>query len=96
MKKAFTIAIAAVAGLGGLIVSTPDADARRGYRRGPGFVVYGRPFPRYYYYYAAPIIAAPAVAYYVSRRPYTCGQLEYKCDRGEEWACRTLDRDPNC
>jgi len=94
MKKAITLAIAAAVGLGGLIVSTPDADARRGFRRGGGGAVYFRSYPRYYR--AAPLIVAPAAVYYASRRPYTCGQLEYRCDRGDEGACRILDRDPNC
>lgn len=26
----------------------------------------------------------------------SCGQLEYRCSNGQDWACRRLDRDPNC
>jgi len=26
----------------------------------------------------------------------SCGQLEARCDSGQEWACRRLDRDPVC
>jgi hypothetical protein len=37
--------------------------------------------PRYYYR------TGPAIS---------CGELEYRCDMGEEWACRRLDVDPRC
>lgn len=34
--------------------------------------------------------------YYYSDGGLTCGQLEARCDAGQDWACRRLDRDPNC
>jgi hypothetical protein len=35
--------------------------------------------------------------YYYRTGPYlSCGELEYRCDRGEGWACRRLDVDPRC
>lgn len=34
--------------------------------------------------------------YYYSEGGLTCGQLEARCDSGQDWACRRLDRDPNC
>ena len=35
--------------------------------------------------------------YYYRTGPYlSCGELEYRCDRGENWACRRLDVDPRC
>lgn len=33
---------------------------------------------------------------YYSSDGLSCGQLEARCDAGHEWACRRLDRDPNC
>lgn len=37
-----------------------------------------------------------AGSYYYGQRSYSCGELEYRCDRGEGWACRRLDDDPRC
>lgn len=35
--------------------------------------------------------------YYYRTGPYiSCGELEYRCDRGEGWACHRLDVDPRC
>lgn len=34
--------------------------------------------------------------YYSESRGLSCGELEYRCDRGQDWACRRLDRDPDC
>lgn len=35
--------------------------------------------------------------YYYRSAPYlSCGELEYRCDRGEGWACRRLDVSPRC
>lgn len=34
--------------------------------------------------------------YYYSEGGLTCGQLEARCDSGQDWACRRLDRDPSC
>lgn len=34
--------------------------------------------------------------YYYNDGGLTCGQLEARCDAGQDWACRRLDRDPNC
>lgn len=33
---------------------------------------------------------------YYSDNGLSCGQLEARCDAGQDWACRRLDRDPNC
>lgn len=43
--------------------------------------------PRYYY---------DTPTYYYSGGGLSCGQLEARCDAGQEWACRRLDRDPHC
>ena len=46
---------------------------------------------------AAGIIGSAAVgSYYYGQRSISCGELEYRCDRGEGWACRRLDDDPRC
>ncbi len=34
--------------------------------------------------------------YYYSEGGLTCRQLEARCDAGQDWACRRLDRDPGC
>lgn len=33
---------------------------------------------------------------YYSSNGLSCGQLEARCDAGQDWACRRLDRDPHC
>ncbi len=34
--------------------------------------------------------------YYGGGPGISCGELEYRCDRGEGWACRRLDVSPRC
>jgi hypothetical protein len=109
MTLAFKAFTAAVVSFGGLAIMSLDANAQRRFtpqaaarpappavfRSGPPPIVYRRPIPRYYY--AAPLLAAPAIVYYSGgNRRYSCDELEYKCDRGGDWACRILERDPNC
>ncbi len=31
-----------------------------------------------------------------SRGELSCGQLEYRCSRGSDWACQVLEDDPHC
>jgi hypothetical protein len=109
MNLTFKVLTAAVVSIGGLTITSLDADAQRlsnspgaaraapraVVRSGPPPIVYRRPIPRYYY--AAPLLAAPAIVYYSGgNRRYSCDELEAKCDRGGDWACRILERDPNC
>jgi hypothetical protein len=95
------LATASVA-LGTLVMTAPEADAQvRIGRRGPVVVYAARPAVRFYARprYVAPLIVAPLAAapvYYYSRPRYTCAQLEFRCDRGDEWACGVLERDPGC
>jgi hypothetical protein len=103
MKKIFYALLAAATGLGGLSITATEADARRVVVVRSAPVIAYRPRTVWRYYarprYVAPLVVAPAVAsyaYYNSGRRYSCAELEYRCDKGAEWACNILERDPNC
>lgn len=74
--------------------------------RGGGPRYYGGPRYRSGRYVAGGIAAGIAGAiilnevarprYYYDGPVMSCGELEARCDSGQDWACRRLDNDPRC
>ena len=105
-RNVITLALGAGLVLSCLPIAT-DASAAPRYRSGGGAVVRHvaprRVFVaprRHFVRRVGPVIALGVAGAYYAPRYYStavsCSELEYRCDRGDDWACHRLDVIPYC